>query len=679
MNTFRKTFEFGKQTVILETGVMARQALRSVTISVGGTVILVTTAAKKEIKKDVNFVPLTVHYQEKAYASGKIPGGFLRREGRPNECETLIARLIDRALRPLFPKSFYHEVQVVVTVLSFDSSIPPDVPAMIGASASLMLSGLPFRGPLAAVRVGFIAGEYLNATCNKLVNSELNLVVAGTKDGIVMVESEAKNLPEDIILGAILYGHDKMQPIIEAISDLEKHAGKNDWVFSPDSHSNTIKEYIIQHFYFDIEETYNETEKKKRDKFICILRKKIIDTIVKNEVQMGVSTSDIEVIFHELERELIRKRILEGSPRIDGRDNRTVRPISVKIGVLPKAHGSALFTRGDTQALVTITLGNDRDAQLIETLSGNIKSRYMLHYNFPPYSVGETGMIGAPKRREIGHANLAKRATQAVFPNEDLYPYVVRVVSEITESNGSSSMATVCGASLSMMDAGIPIAAPVAGIAMGLVKDENRFAVLSDILGDEDHLGDMDLKVAGTQYGVTALQMDIKTEGITADIINSALIQAKDGRLHILKLMNEVISKPKAQIPDHAPQVKVIKVNPAKIRDVIGKGGVTIKGIIEKTGATIDTSDNGEIKIFAKNKKGLEATVSIVEALTANAEIGKKYSGKVVKKLDFGVFVNILPGKDGLLLFSDLKNSKSIPSNLSEGSFLEVLYSHFGH
>ena len=675
MKIFKKTFPLGKHQVTLETGEIARQALGSVKVTVGDTIVLVTATAKKEIKEGIDFFPLTVNYQEKAYAAGKIPGGFPRREGRPGEAETLTARLIDRPLRPLFPEGFYHEVQVVATVLSFDPEVPPDIPAMIGASASLMLSGLPFKGPLAGVRVGFIAGEYiLNPSFAQLESSELDLVVAGTKDAVLMVESEAKSLPEDVMLGAILYGHHQMQVIIDAILDLAKHAAKPSWAFSPNLENNALKERITTKFCNDIQQAYHETEKQKRNELIAVLRKKVVDTILNDTAEIEeITASAIETAFHQIEKDLVRKNILEGKPRIDGRDTRTVRPISIKTGVLPKAHGSALFTRGETQALVVTTLGNDRDAQLVEALNGNTKNRYMLHYNFPPYSVGETGMIGTPKRREIGHANLAKRATQAVFPNEATYPYVVRVVSEITESNGSSSMASVCGASLSMMDAGVPVAAPVAGIAMGLVKDKSRFAVLSDILGDEDHLGDMDFKVAGTQYGITALQMDIKIEGITREIMHSALLQAKDGRLHILGLMNEVISKYKPEISDHAPQVEVIKIDPAKIRDVIGKGGSTIKRITEKTGASIDTADNGEVKIFAKSKNALQEAIKEIEALTANAEVGQTYSGKVVKALDFGVFINILPGKDGLLLFADLKTSKITSSTLTEGTAINVM------
>lgn len=674
MKIFKRTFEVGKQKIILETGAIARQALGSVMVTAGETIVLVTTTAKNDIKESVDFFPLTVNYQERAYAAGNIPGGFSRREGRPSETENLISRLIDRPLRPLFPKGFNHEVQIIATVLSFDPSVPPDILAMIGASASLMLSGLPFKGPLGAARVGFIGGKYiLNPTFSELKNSELDLVIAGTKTAVLMVESEAKNLPEDVMLGAILYGHSQIQGIIESISDLAEHAAKPSWKFIKTPENGLLKKKITNQFYASIEDVYQEKDKQKRNEKLFILRKKITENFSNEVATVANNSSEIERTLEQIGKELIRKNILEGKARIDGRNTKTVRPINIKIGSFPKAHGSAIFTRGETQAIVITTLGNDRNAQLVEELNGNIKNRYMLHYNFPPYSVGETGVISTPKRREIGHANLAKRATQAVFPNEEVYPYVVRVVSEITESNGSSSMATVCGASLSMMDAGIPIATPVAGIAMGLVKDKNRFAILSDILGDEDHLGDMDFKIAGTQYGITALQMDIKIEGITREIMSAALTQAKEGRLHILDLMNEVISRHKSKISDNAPQVEVIKIDPNKIRDVIGKGGITIKGITEKTGSSIDTADNGEVKIFAKSKKALEATLAEIKALTINAQIGKKYSGKVVKILDFGIFVNILPGKDGLLLFSELKNSKVPFDKLVEGSCVEVI------
>ncbi|WP_192482985.1 MULTISPECIES: polyribonucleotide nucleotidyltransferase [Cysteiniphilum] len=675
MKIFKEVFQLGQHQVTLETGSMARQAAGSVLVTMGDTVVLVTTAARKEAKEGIDFFPLTVNYQEKAYAAGKIPGGFPRREGRPSENETLTARLIDRPLRPLFPEGFYNEVQVVATVLSYDPEVPPDIPALIGASASLVLSGVPFEGPVAGVRVGFIDGQYvLNPSFAKLDISELDLVVAGTKDAVLMVESEAKSLPEDVMLGAVLYGHKEMQVIIEAINHLAKYAAKPRWEFMPQAENKALKEQIKSRFYSEIKAVYQETEKQKRVEAINQLRKTVVEAIIADETELEeVSVEEIKTIFHDIEKEVVRKNILSGLPRIDGRDTRTVRPINVRTGVLPKAHGSALFTRGETQALVVTTLGNDRDAQLVETLGGDKKNRYMLHYNFPPYSVGETGMIGTPKRREIGHANLAKRATQAVFPNEDAYPYVIRVVSEITESNGSSSMATVCGSSLSMMDAGVPLAAPVAGIAMGLIKDGDKYAVLSDILGDEDHLGDMDFKVAGTRYGVTALQMDIKIKGITREIMHAALEQAREGRLHILGIMNEVISEYKTETSDNAPQVEVITIDPSKIRDVIGKGGATVKGITEKTGASIDTSDNGEVKIFAKSRNALNAAIEEVLALTASAEIGQTYSGKVVKVLDFGAFINILPGKDGLLPFAELESIGVNPNTMAEGKSMNVM------
>ncbi|MBK2124732.1 polyribonucleotide nucleotidyltransferase [Fangia hongkongensis] len=675
MKIYKEVFQLGNTEYSIETGGIARQATGSVLVSAGDTVVLVTAVAKKEVKDGADFFPLTVNYQEKSYAAGKIPGGFPRREGRPGEAETLTARLIDRPLRPLFPEGFYNEVQVVATVLSFDPEVPPDIPALIGASASLVLSGVPFEGPIAGVRVGFIDGQYvLNPSLDAQKKSELDLVVAGTSDAVLMVESEAESLPEEVMLGAVLYGHKEMQVIIDAINHLAEYAAKPRWDYEPKKENKALKEQIKSKFFSKIKSAYEETEKQKRNACINTLRQEVIEAIVADENEAEeVSVDEIKDVFHSIEKDLVRKNILAGSPRIDGRDTRTVRPISVRTGVIPKAHGSALFTRGETQALVVTTLGNDRDAQLIENLNGDLKNRYMLHYNFPPYSVGETGMMGTPKRREIGHANLAKRATQAVFPNEAVYPYVVRVVSEITESNGSSSMATVCGSSLSMMDAGVPLAAPVAGIAMGLIKEGDKFAVLSDILGDEDHLGDMDFKVAGTQYGVTALQMDIKIKGITREIMQAALDQAKEGRLHILGIMNEVISEYKTETSAHAPQVEVISIDPSKIRDVIGKGGATVKGITEKTGASIDTSDNGDVKIFAKSKASLEAAIAEVEALTASAEVGQTYTGKVVKVLDFGAFVNILPGKDGLLPFSELESLGINPNTLAEGKSLKVM------
>ena len=675
MNIYKEVFRLGKHEVTLETGEMARQAAGSVVVKAANTVVLVTAAAQKEAKEGADFFPLTVNYQEKSYAAGKIPGGFPRREGRPGEAETLTARLIDRPLRPLFPKGFHNEVQVVATVLSFDSEVSPDILALIGASASLALSGLPFEGPIAGVRVGFIDGKYLlNPSIDGQKKSELDLVVAGTSDAVLMVESEAESLPEEVMLGAVLYGHKEMQVVINAINHLVKHAAKPRWEVTPVKENKALQAQIKSKFFSQIKAAYQETEKQKRNQLLNRLRQTVVETIIADESEAEeVSIAEIKEAFYGIEKAFVRNTILEGKPRIDGRDTRTVRPINVRTGVLPQVHGSALFTRGETQALVVTTLGNDRDAQLIENLNGDFKNRYMLHYNFPPYSVGETGMMGTPKRREIGHANLAKRATLAVFPNEAVYPYVVRVVSEITESNGSSSMATVCGASLSMMDAGVPIAAPVAGIAMGLIKEGDKFAVLSDILGDEDHLGDMDFKVAGTKYGVTALQMDIKIKGITREIMQAALQQAKEGRLHILGIMNEVISEYKTETSEHAPQVEVIQIHPSKIRDLIGKGGATIKGITEKTGASIDTSDNGEVKVFAKNKVALKKALAEVEALTADAEVGKIYDGKVVKLLDFGAFVNILPGKDGLLPFSELEALGMKPTILSEGKLLKVM------
>lgn len=676
MKIFKKSFYLGKHHVTLETGEIARQALGSVVVTIGGTIVLVAVTAKKDNKDNTsNFFPLNVHYQEKAYAAGRIPGSFPRRELRPSELEILIARLIDRPIRPLFPKGFFHTVQIVVTVLLFDSNVQPDIPAIIGASAALMISGLPFNGPLAGIRIGFISGEYiLNPSPKELECSDLDLVIAGTKNSILMIESESNNVPEDVILGGILYGHRHMQVIIDAIFDLCKNASKPKWEFTLNKENTVIKSYIKNNFYDDIKNIYDEIDCKKRNNNLVLLKNNIVHNVLQQYNDLyDTNESDIESVIFNIEKEIIRNNILNGKPRIDGRDTRTVRPIAVKIGILPRAHGSALFTRGDTQALVITTLGNDRDAQLIEDLGGNIKNRYILHYNFPPYSVGDTGIIGIPKRREIGHANLAKCSTNAVFPNEDSYPYVVRVVSEITESNGSSSMATVCGASLSMMDAGVPIASPVAGIAMGLVKDKDRFAVLSDIISEEDHLGDMDFKIAGTQYGITALQMDIKIEGITLDIIKSALLQAREGRSHILSIMNETISKHKSKISDYAPQIKVLKVDPARVRDIIGKGGVTIKHITDCSGASIDISNCGEVKIFAKSKNKLQEACDLINSALSNIEIGRVYLGRVVKILDFGIFINILPGKDGLLLFSDLKSCNFSASNLATGCNLNVI------
>ncbi len=675
MKIFKKVFQLGKHEVSLETGGMARQATGAVKVQSGDTVVLVTTTAMPEPKQNADFFPLTVNYQEKAYAAGKVPGGFLRREGRPSEHETLVSRLIDRPIRPLFPKGFYHEVQIVATVLSYDPAVPADMLALIGASASLAISGLPCDGPIGGVRVGFVDGDYvINPSVSVQSESDLDLIVAGTQQAVLMVESEANNLPEEVMLGAILYGHQQMQTMIQAIEDLAAKAGKPKWSFEPVQEDKILKSQIKSKFFSELKAAYQVHDKQQREQTLSQLRKRVVEAIIADESDpQEREASEIENALSDIEKDIVRKAILEGTPRIDGRGTRDIRPINVEVGVLPKAHGSALFTRGETQALVVTVLGSDRDAQLVESLDGTDNSRYMLHYNFPPYCVGSCGMIGTPKRREIGHANLAKRATSAVFPNEDRYPFVVRCVSEITESNGSSSMATVCGASLSMMDAGVPLAAPVAGIAMGLIKDGNQYAVLSDILGDEDHLGDMDFKVAGTQYGITALQMDIKIQGINRDILSNALSQAKQGRLHILGIMNEQISEYKKTMPDHAPQIRIINVAPEQIRDVIGKGGATVRGITERTGASVDTNESGEIKIFAKNKTALEKAVKEVEALTATAEVGDAYDGKVVKVLDFGAFVNILPGKDGLISFADLETMGMKNQQFSEGQTLKVM------
>ncbi len=655
MKIFKEVFELGNRQVTIETGGIARQTTAAVTVTIGDTVVLVTAVAQKKAKPGMDFFPLTINYQEKAYAAGKIPGGFPRREGRPANHETLTSRLIDRPLRPLFPKGFHNEVQIVATVLSFDPEVPADIPALIGASAALALSGLPFQGPAAGVRVGFIDGKYvINPSHEEMLVSDLDLIVAGTKDAVLMVESEADCLPEEVMLGSVLYGHEQMQVVIDSIEQLKKHAGKPAWKWEAAKENKSLKAEIKDKFYKDITNAFSFTEKQARTEALSELKTKVLEAIVSDEFDDSeVDESEVLSIVASLEKEYVRKNILSGKARIDGRDTRTVRPISVKTGILPRAHGSALFTRGETQAIVVTTLGNDRDAQILENIAGDSRSRFMLHYNFPPYSVGETGFMGTPKRREIGHANLANRALGHVLPDESEYPYVLRVVSEITESNGSSSMATVCGSSLSMMDAGVPLKAPVAGIAMGLIKEGDKFAVLSDILGDEDHLGDMDFKVAGTSDGITALQMDIKITGITRDIMVAALEQAKEGRQHILSIMNEELSKPRVELSKHAPQMKMIKVAPGKIRDIIGKGGATIKALAQDTGASVDVSDDGSVKIFALSKDSLEKAIERIEEIVLDVENGQTYEGTVVKLMDFGAFVNLIPGKDGLLHISE--------------------------
>ncbi|MBK2093943.1 polyribonucleotide nucleotidyltransferase [Francisella philomiragia] len=676
MKIFREVFELGNKEIVLETGGMARQADGSVTVSCGNNVVLVTTVVKKSVAAGADFFPLSVHYLEKTYAAGKIPGGFLRREGRPSEEQILISRLIDRSIRPSFPDGFFNEIQIVATVLSYDGSFSPDMLALIGASASLAISGAPYDDIIAGVRVGYTNGKYiLNPNKEELKESDLDLVVSGTDDAILMVESEANSLPESVMLGGILYAHKHLKTIINSISKLAKVSSKPRIEYTIYQINKLLKSQIKSHFFGEIKNAYTIPSKQERNIKLNELRKNVLEHIFTSDVD-GNEYSEKEVLeaFHDIEKDLVRSNILEGKPRIDGRCTETIRPINVKIGVLPGVHGSALFTRGETQALVVTTLGSDRDAQLVESLDGIEKSRYMLHYNFPPYSVGECGMVGmAPKRREIGHANLAKRATQAVFPNEEAYPYVVRIVSEILESNGSSSMATVCGSSLSMMDAGVPIAEPVAGIAMGLIKDGAKYAVLSDILGDEDHLGDMDFKVAGTRYGVTALQMDIKIKGISREILEQALEQARTGRLHILGIMNEVIREHKESVSDVAPQIHIMNVNPAKIKDVVGRGGSVVKGIVEKTGAQIDTSDSGEVKIFAKDKRSLDLAKSMVEEIVAEVEEGQIYKGKIVKLLDSGAFVNLLGSQDGYLPFSEIEQAGMKTNSLVEGQGLEVL------
>lgn len=676
MKIFREVFELGNKEIVLETGGMARQADGSVTVSCGNNVVLVTTVVKKTVADGQDFFPLSVHYLEKTYAAGKIPGGFLRREGRPSEEQILISRLIDRSIRPSFPDGFFNEIQIVATVVSYDGSFSPDMLALIGASASLAISGAPYDDVIAGVRVGYTNGKYiLNPNKEALKESALDLVVSGTDDAILMVESEANSLPESVMLGGILYAHKHLRTIIESINKLTKVASKPRFDYSVYQVNKLLKSQIKSHFYGEIKNAYTIASKQERNVKLGEVRKNVLEHIFANDVD-GVEYTEKEIVdaFHDIEKDLVRTNILEGKPRIDGRCTETIRPISVKVGVLPGVHGSALFTRGETQALVVTTLGSDRDAQLVESLDGMEKSRYMLHYNFPPYSVGECGMVGmAPKRREIGHANLAKRATQAVFPNQDAYPYVVRIVSEILESNGSSSMATVCGSSLSMMDAGVPIAEPVAGIAMGLIKEGSKYAVLSDILGDEDHLGDMDFKVAGTRYGVTALQMDIKIKGISREILEQALDQARVGRLHILGIMNEVIKEHKESVSDVAPQIHIMNINPAKIKDVVGRGGSTVKGIVEKTGAQIDTSDSGEVKIFAKDKKSLDMAVAMVEEIVAEVEEGQVYKGKIVKLLDSGAFVNLLGSQDGYLPFAEVEQAGMKTNSLIEGQPMEVL------
>ena len=674
MKSIIKSFKYGNNEVKIETGVMARQADSAVLVSIGGTSVLVTAVGKKQGDPDRDFFPLTVNYQEKAYASGKIPGGFFKREGRPSEKETLVSRLIDRPVRPLFPKGYTNEVQVIATVMSLDPEIDPDIPSLIGSSAALTLSGLPFAGPIGAAKIGYIDGDFvLNPDKSQLLESDLDLVVAGTSEAVLMVESEANILSEDIMLKAVIFGHEQMQLAISAINDLAEEASKPKIEWSPPEEDNELSEAIMQSCSESIKAAYLiKNKQERREKMSSIKDQSIQELLDKHQDKW--TSDDLGKAFSALEKRIVRSNVVKEKIRIDGRDSTTVRPIDVKIGVLERTHGSALFTRGETQAIVVTTLGTDRDAQIIDALEGEYKDTFMLHYNFPPYCVGETGFVGSPKRREIGHGKLAKRGIQAVMPNQEEFPYVIRVVSEITESNGSSSMASVCGTSLSLMDAGVPIKSPVAGVAMGLVKEDEDFTVLTDILGDEDHLGDMDFKVAGTEDGITALQMDIKIQGITKDIMEIALNQAKDARLHILGEMNKVISSSKTDMSEWAPTITSFKIDPEKIRDVIGKGGAVIRGITEETGASIDIDQDGTVKVASVDGSSGREAVKRIKLITAEVEVGKIYEGKVVRLMEFGAFVTILPGKDGLVHISQISEERveKVSDKLSEGDDVKV-------
>ncbi len=667
-------FQFGEHTVTLETGEIARQASGAVMVNMGGTVVMVTVVAKKESRPGADFFPLTIDYQEKAYAAGKIPGGFFKREGRPSEQETLICRLIDRPLRPLFPKGYYNEIQVIATVVSLNPDIDPDIPALIGASAAMSISSVPFNGPAGACRVGYIDGEYvLNPGREQLDESELDLVVAGTDSAVLMVESEADELPEDVMLGAVMFGHDGFQVAIKAINDFTAQVGSpvSDWA-AAEVDSNLV-DAVNAESETAVTAAYAIGDKLERQDKLSALRSEMIEKLTAGD-DARWSDSELSGAFSKLEKHIVRGSVLAGNARIDGRDTKTVRPLVMRTGLLPTTHGSALFTRGETQALVVTTLGTAKDAQIIDALEGSYKDSFMLHYNFPPYSVGETGRVGTPKRREIGHGRLAKRGVASVMPSVEEFPYTIRVVSEITESNGSSSMASVCGTSLSLMDAGVPISSPVAGIAMGLIKEGENFAVLTDILGDEDHLGDMDFKVAGTENGINALQMDIKIEGITKEIMEIALAQAKDARFHILSEMGKVISAPSEEMSEYAPRIMTIQVNPDKIRDIIGKGGATIKGLQEETGASIDINDSGEVKVSSVDKAAGQECIRRIEEITADVEVGKIYTGKVMRIMDFGAFVSVIPGKDGLVHISQICDERvnNVSDKLSEGETVQV-------
>ena len=675
MQKLTKTFQFGDQQVTLETGQIARQANGAVMVRMGGTVVQVTAVGRREADPGRPFFPLTVNYQEKFYAAGRIPGGFFKREGRPTEKETLTCRLIDRPIRPLFPKGFMNEVQVIATLMSSDTEIDGDIPALIGTSAALALSGMPFNRPIGAARVGYIDGSYvLNPTATQLKDSALDLVVAGTENAVLMVESEANLLSEDIMLGAVTFGHEASKAVVQAVRELAEEAGVEAWDWEAPQADEALAAKVGDAATAGLTSAYAIADKMQRRDAIAEVKKSVIESLCDEEDENAPSQGDVSGAFSKLEKTLVREHILSGNPRIDGRDLSTVRPISVECGLLPRTHGSALFTRGETQAIVATTLGTGRDAQIIDAVTGEYKDPFMLHYNFPPFCVGETGFMSGPKRREIGHGRLARRGVAAVLPTMEDFPYVIRVVSEITESNGSSSMASVCGTSLSLMDAGVPVKAPVAGIAMGLIKEGDRFAVLSDILGDEDHLGDMDFKVAGTQEGITALQMDIKIEGINEEIMKIALAQAKDGRDFILGEMNKVISEPRGEMSEYAPRLMTIKGPPDKIRDVIGKGGVTIRSITEETGCTIDIADDGTVTIASVDKAAADDARKRIEQITADIEPGQIFEGKVIKIMNFGAFVSLTPGRDGLVHISQLSDERveNVTDVVKEGDMVKV-------
>ncbi len=673
MAIIKKTFQYGEHTVTIETGEIARQADGAVLVNMADTVVLVTAVGAKRADPSRGFFPLTVNYQEKTYAAGKIPGGFFKREGRPSEKETLTCRLIDRPIRPLFPKGFVNEVQVIATVISMNTQVDPDIPALLGASAALALSGMPFAGPVGGARVGYVNGQYvLNPTAEQLLGSSLDLVVAGTEQAVLMVESEANRLSEEVMLGAVMFGHESMQVAIEAIKELAAEAGKPSWEWSAPEVDPELTAAVAEHA-AALDGAYQISDKQERYALVGDIKAAAIEALSGAEGSKWTA-DQVSGALAKLESVTVRNRVLDGAPHIDGRDTRTVRPIAVRTGILPRGHGSALFTRGETQAIVAATLGTGRDAQIIDALEGERRDAFMLHYNFPPYCVGETGFVGSPKRREIGHGKLARRGIQAVMPTTEEFPYVIRVVSEITESNGSSSMASVCGTSLALMDAGVPLKAAVAGVAMGLVKDGERYKVLTDILGDEDHLGDMDFKVAGTEDGVTALQMDIKIQGITREIMQDALAQAQAARLHILGEMNKVLAAPREEMSDWAPTIMTFKIDPEKIRDVIGKGGSVIREITETTGATIDIENDGTIKIASVDSASGREARKRIDLITAEVEVGTIYEGRVQRLMDFGAFVEILPGKDGLVHISQISHQRveKVSDALKEGDVVRV-------